>query len=71
MIFLVPFSLFFNVNDTSLKKIIRIFLRNFLSKEEIFQTDFDKKPIIKNKIIQANDINEVLGSKIENKFVII
>jgi chemotaxis protein CheY-P-specific phosphatase CheC len=69
--FLVPFSLLFNVNSTSLKKINTIFRIILVALEVIFHKGFGMKAINRIRTIQAIDIMELLGSKIENKLVII
>ena len=66
-----PFSEFFNVNFTSFINIETIFVKIFL--DEFFNThiSFGINSTKINTIIQDKDIIEDLGSKTENKFVII
>jgi len=67
----VPISLFFSVNSTSFRKVpvsLRVTFRELVF---VFHNALGKNNEAISKIAQAIDIKELLGSKTENRFVII
>lgn len=67
----LPFSFFPNVKFTSFLKIDRIFLKNLKYDDVFFHILIETNRGESNKMDQAREINELLGSNTENKLFII